>query len=163
MANYGVPLLNVTVGTTTFFSAGCVYCNVAAGLARRIELYEIEVGHSGPLASSDGQVIWDVSRFGATATLAGSNVVPNLLDGADTSPCATFYNGVTAELTYTAAAFGLGLKRWALNQRGFNRWRTLDDGDRLVVPAVAMNGMGIRAYSAVYTGTLQGSLSFTER
>src|ERR1700689_2976879 len=115
MANFSAPILNITV-STAFKTAGALWG--ATSGARREQIYEYEFGQVGALSSTDIQVLWDVSRFSVTASLAGSSVVPNLLDQADTSPIAQFLNAATAETTYTGANFGLSLKQWGINQRG---------------------------------------------
>jgi hypothetical protein len=162
MANYDAPLLQGTV-STTYKSAGILYCNTAANTARRIQLYEIEMGQTGALASTDCQCQWDVSRFSATAALAGTAVVPNLLDPADVSPLSLFFNAITTELTYTGANFGLSVKNWGINQRGSYRWRALDDGDNLVIAATAGTGVGVRTLSSNFTSSAVGNLAFLER
>lgn len=162
MANFAAPLLYSPV-TTTLKSSGAMWVNVAAGLARRIQLYEIEFGQTGTLASTDIQCQWDVSRFSATASLAGTAVVPSDLDEADTSPLVQFLNAVSVEPTFTGAGFGLNLKQWAINQRGSYRWRALDDGDNLILPATAMKGFGIRTASGGFTATAIGNINFIER
>ena len=162
MANYGAPILQGTI-STTYKSAGVLYANTAANTARRIQLYEIEMGQTGPLASTDCQVQWDVSRFSATNSLAGSAVVPNLLDPADVSPLSLFFNAISAELIYTGVNFGLSIKNWAFNQRGSYRWRALDDGDNIVVAATGGTGVGLRALSSNFTSSAVGNLSFIER
>lgn len=162
MANFGAPLLYSPV-TTTLKSAGAMWVNVTAGLARRIQLYEIEMGQTGTLASTDCQCQWDVSRFSATASLAGTAVVPGLLDEADTSPLVQYLNVVSTEPTFTGANFGLSLKQWAINQRGSYRWRALDDGDNLILPATAMKGFGIRCASSGFTASALGGINFIER
>lgn len=162
MANYGAPILQGTV-STSYKSAGVLYTNTAANTQRRIQLYEIEMGQTGPLASTDCQVQWDVSRFSATNALAGSALVPNLLDPADVSPLSLFFNNITTELTYTGANFGLSIKNWGINQRGSYRWRALDDGDNLIVSNAAGTGIGCRALSSNFTSSGVGTISFVER
>lgn len=158
MANYEAPLLQGVCGTT-YKTAGALYSSGA----RRIMVYEIEFGQAGGLASTDCQVQWDVSRFSATNLLTGTAVVPNLTDPADGTCLALFLNGAASELTYTTAGAGLGLKNWGINQRGSYRWRALDDGDNIVIPATNMAGVGVRALSPNFTGSLVGNLSFVER
>ena len=63
MANYGVQLLQGTV-STGFKTAGALWSTGT----RRAMVYEIETGQTGGLSSTECQVQWDVSRFGATAT-----------------------------------------------------------------------------------------------
>lgn len=158
MANYEAPLLQGTL-SGTFKTTGALWSTGT----RRIMLYEVEFGQTGSLASTDCQVQWDLSRFGATAILTATAVIPNLLDIADSSPLAQFANNATGELTYTTAGNGLSLKSWAINQRGSYRWRALDDGDNIIVPATAVTGIGIRALSSNFASTGIGNISFIER
>lgn len=161
MANFEVPIVQGTVATT-YKSAGLLW--VSTGVqARRLQLYEIEFGQTGALASQDCQCQWDLSRFGTTAVAVGTAVVPNDLDPADASPLAQFLNAISTELTYTTAGNGLALKSWAINQRGSYRWRALDDGDNIVVPATNLFGVGIRTLSSNFTASAVGNLSFIER
>ena len=158
MANYEAPLLAGTI-STNFKTAGALWSTGT----RRIQLYEAEFGQTGALSSTDCQVQWDLSRFGATAILTATAVVPNLLDIADSSPLAQFANNATTELTYTTAGFGLSLKSWAINQRGSYRWRALDDGDNILIPATAVTGIGLRALSSNFSSSGVGNISFVER
>ena len=161
MPNLEAPLVQATI-TTTYRSAGVLYATSAVQ-ARRIQIYEIEFGQSAALSSTDCQVQWDVSRFSSTAILTATPVVPNLLDIADASPLCLFFNNCTGELTYTTAASGLSLKNWAINQRGSYRWRALDDGDNIVIPATSIVGCGVRALSTNYSASAVGNISFIER
>ncbi len=165
MANYESPLLNATV-TTAFRSAGVLYVNTVTATQRRIQVYEVEFGQAGGLASTDVQVQWDLSRFGATAGLVGTSVVPNSMDSADVSPLSIFQNNLTTDPTYTTAGFGLSLKSWGINQRGSYRWRALDDGDNIIIPATAQLGIGLRQQTITGANANQsaiGNLSFIER
>ncbi len=163
MANYEAPLLNVSV-LTAFRTAGLLFPSATANLARRIQIYEIEFGQAGSLNSTDIQNLWDVSRC-LTASATGSAVVPSPLDPADSSPLSQFLNGIVAEPTYTSAGAGLSIKQWGINQRGSYRWRALDDGDNIIVPATAANAVGIRQLSgsANSAQTAVGNVSFVER
>lgn len=158
MANYEAPLLQATVATA-YKTTGALWSTGT----RRLQVYEVEFGQTGSLSSTDCQCQWDLSRFGATAVLTATAVVPNLLDVADSSPLAQFANNAVAELTYTTAGAGLSLKSWAINQRGSYRWRALDDGDNIVIPATAVTGVGIRVLSSNFTASAVGNISFIER
>lgn len=161
MANYEAPLLNATV-STTYRTAGFLWVGASA---RRIQVYEIEFGQTGSLASTDIQVQWDVSRA-VTTGLTGTAVVPNLLDIADASPVSQFVNNLSAEVTATTAANGLNIKNWGINQRGSYRWRALDDGDNIVIPATSFAGLAVRELSAggIISGmSAVGNISFIER
>jgi hypothetical protein len=159
MANYSAPLLQAPL-TGAFKTAGALW---AGAVARRIQLYEAEFSQTGPLASTDCQNQWDLSRFGNTAAMAGSTVATNLLDPADIASLTLFMNNQTAEPTYTTAGNGLSLKSWAINQRGSYRWRALDDGDNILVPATTGFGLGIRTLSSNFNASAVGNLSFIER
>jgi hypothetical protein len=158
-ANYSAPLLTNPV-STTFKSSGVLW---AGSTARRIQFYEAEFGQTGSLASTDCQSQWDLSRIGSTAAMTGSTVATNLLDPADIASLTLFMNAQTAEPTYTTAGNGLSLKSWAINQRGSYRWRALDDGDNLLVPATSGFGLGIRTLSSNFTASAVGNISFVER
>jgi len=161
MANYSAPLLYNAV-TTTFKSSGVLW---AGATARRLMLYEVEFGQAGTLSSTDCQNQWDLSRIGNTVTLVGTTVVTNLLDPADGASNALFMNAVSTEPCYTTAGNGLNLKSWSINQRGSYRFRCLDDGDNIIVPATAGFGLGVRtlSISGGFAASAVGSISFIER
>lgn len=157
-ANYEAPLLQGTTATT-FKTTGALW---SVG-SRRIQVYEIEGGQGGGLSSSDCQTQWDVSRFSSTNILTATAVVPNLFDPADGTALSIFANNATTELTYTTAGAGLALKSWSWNQRGAYRWRALDDGDNIVIPATNLVGIGVRLLSVSFTSSAIGNISFIER
>jgi hypothetical protein len=159
MANFTAPVL-VNPVSTAFKTGGAVW---AGATARRIQLYEVEFGQTGTLASTDCQNQWDLSRFGSTAVMAGSTVASNLTDPGDIASLTLFMNAQTAEPTYTTAGNGLSLKSWAINQRGSYRWRALDDGDNLLVAATTGFGLGLRTLSSSFTASAVGNISFIER
>src|SRR5258705_11154983 len=144
MANFGVQLLG-SVGSA-FRSAGVIYVSTAAASTRRINLYEANVGQvASAYANTDTSMLWDVSRIGASATLAATVVTPNLLDGTGSGTAlSNYFNLATAEAVVTTQGNGLSIYSWPINQRGFNRWRALDDGDNIIVPSVSQNGLAIR-------------------
>lgn len=158
-ANFEAPVLQGTVGTT-YKTAGAFW---SVG-SRRAMLYEVEFGQTGALSTStDCQCQWDLSLFASTALLTATTVVFNKLDQADGTAVTIFANNATAELTYTTAGAGLSLKNWAINQRGAYRWRALDDGDNIIIPAVNLTGLGLRTLSSNFVGSAVGNLSIVER
>ena len=159
MANFEAPVLYSAV-TTTFKTTGFLW---SAGTHRAM-VYELEFGQSGGgYASTDIACQWDLSRA-ATPTLNGALIAANTLDLADTAVATTlFINAATAEPTYTTAGNGLSLKSWGINQRGSYRWRALDDGDNIIIPATAGVGAGLRTTSVSYTNSAVGNISFVER
>lgn len=158
MANFEGPILQGTVGTT-YKTAGALW---SVG-SRRVMVYEMEFGQTGALSSTDCQCQWDLSLFSSTNILTATTVVLNKLDQADGTAVTIFANNATTELTYTTAGNGLSLKNWAINQRGSYRWRALDDGDNIVIPATNLVGVGLRTLSSNFAGSAVGNLSIVER
>lgn len=158
MANYEGPILQGTVATT--YKTAAALWSVGS---RRVQIYEIEFGQTGALSSTDCQCQWDLSLFTSTNILTASTVVLNRLDPADGTALTIFANNATTELTYTTAGVGLSQKNWAINQRGSYRWRCLDDGDNIIIPATNLTGYGLRTLSSNFTGSAVGNLSIIER
>ncbi len=164
MANFGVQILG-SVGSA-FRSAGVIYVASTVGNNRRINAYEVNVGQVAiAYASADTSMLWDVSRIGASAGLTATLATPNPLDGTGAATAlSTYANLAITEATVTTQGNGLSLYSWPINQRGFNRWRALDDGDNIVVPSVAFNGLAIRmlcpAGNQAFSGI--GTLAFGE-
>ena len=159
MANFSAPVLYNAV-TTAFKTAGFLWT-----VTNRSQIYEIEMSQYGTYASTDAPMIWDLSR-GLTATLAGSTVAANAYDLGDTTvSSALFINAATAEFTPTTAGNGLSLKQWAPNQRGSYRWRALDDGDNIILPATAGAGVGLRvaSISSGFEASAVRNISFDTR
>ena len=158
MANYEGPILQSTVSTT--YKTAAALWSVGS---RRVMLYELEFGQTGGLSSTDCQCQWDLSLFSSTNILTASTVVVNKTDPADGTAVTIFANNATTELTYTTAGNGLALKNWGINQRGSYRWRALDDGDNIIIPATNLTGLGLRTLSSNFNGSAVGNLSFVER
>lgn len=154
--------------SAAFRSAGVIYVASTVGSNRRINAYEINVGQvASAYANTDTSILWDVSRIGASAGLAASAITPNPLDGtATTAALSNYFNTPTTDSTPTVTTQGNGLSlyTWPINQRGFNRWRALDDGDNIIVPNVAFNGLAIRLLCALGAQAFSGigTLAFGE-
>ena len=158
MSNFEAPLLQAVV-SGSFKTTGALW---SVG-SHRVMVYEVEFGQTGALASTDCQCQWDASIFSSTNILTASTVVVNKLDPADGTAVTIFANNATTELTYTTAGNGLSLKSWAINQRGSYRWRALDDGDNIMIPATNLTGLGVRTLSSNFTASAVGNISFVER
>ena len=158
MSNFEAPLLQAVV-SGSFKTTGALW-SVGSHL---VMVYEVEFGQTGALASTDCQCQWDASIFSSTNILTASTVVVNKLDPADGTAVTIFANNATTELTYTTAGNGLSLKSWAINQRGSYRWRALDDGDNIMIPATNLTGLGVRTLSSNFTASAVGNISFVER
>jgi hypothetical protein len=163
MANFSAPLLNAPIGTA-FRTTGFLFTPTAS--FRRAMLYEVEMGQTAAYASTDAPMQWDLSRASNTAGIVGTTVAGNLLDPGDIASITLFMQNLTTEPTnYTTAGNGLNLKQWGINQRGSYRWRALDDGDNIIIAAVASQGIGIRAASIAsgFAGSALGTLAYIER
>ena len=78
MPRYTAPLVQNTV-STAFKTTGALWAQSGTQL-RRCSVYEIVVGLSGALnTSNDTQVLFDVSRFITTSTLAMTGWFANRL------------------------------------------------------------------------------------
>ncbi len=158
MARYSAALLQATT-TTTFKSLGVLWNNATP--TARASIYEFDLGQPGALnTSTDCQVQYDVSRITLTSAGAGAAVTPTSLDLADAATSFSFMNAISTEFTPIAA--GTGLLQIPINQRGTFRWRALDDGDNILIPATTLLGITTRALSSAYTGTAMGSIHYSQ-
>lgn len=157
-ANFEGPVLQALVANT--YKTAAALWSVGS---RRAMIYEIEFGQTGPLASTDCQCQWDLSLFSSTNILTATIVALNKLDQADGTAVTIFANNATTELTYSTAGNGLSIKNWGINQRGSYRWRALDDGDNIMIPAVNLTGFGLRTLSSNFAGSGVGNISIVER
>lgn len=162
MPRYTAPLVQNTV-STAFKTTGALWAQSAVQL-RRMSVYEITVGQGGALnTTNDTQVLFDVTRFITTSTFAATAVTPSPLDVPDATTDAFFSNNASAEFASVAVAgSGLSMLSIPINQRGTFRWRALDDGDNIIIPATALSGLCVRVLSLSYTGTAQGSILYQE-
>src|ERR1700751_2122029 len=96
MPRYQVPLALASV-TTAFKSAGVLFVT-SATRARRVNVYEYNLGQYGSLSSTDSQVYYDVSRITATSLLAATAVAANLNDAADDVSLVLFSNNATTQI-----------------------------------------------------------------
>ena len=162
MPRYSGQIFQGTV-STAYKSLGYLYAS-SGTQARRMAVYEMTMGLAGALnTSNDTQVLFDVTRFTTTSLLAGTAMTPSPLDGADPATLALAFTNITTEIAaFAAAGAGLDLLNPAINQRGTYRWRALDDGDNLIIPATNLSGLAVRVLSLSYTGTAIGSISYLE-
>lgn len=130
--------------------------NAASGTAlRRLKVYDLLIGTDGTPA--DNAMNWDVSRMTAAGTATA--MTPNPLDPADGAALTVANANYTIEPTVTANSqlFGVGI-----NQRASHRW-VAAPGSEIVVPAVNLAGLVIRAKSAGYTQTATTMALFEEQ
>ncbi len=158
MPRFTGQLIQNTVATTNK-SLGVLFGLTSA--PRRMEIYEFDLGQSGGLTpTNDTQMLYDVSRFTTTSIVAGTAFTPNPLDFVQSASTASLLINMTAELTAITA--NSSLLNPPINQRGTFRWRSLEVGDNLVIPATAQSGIVVRVLSLSYTGTAQGTVMYIE-
>jgi hypothetical protein len=121
---------------------------------RRAWIYDLMFGADGTPA--DNVIVWKADRQTSTGTR--TSVTPPPLDAADAAALITCGANTTVEGIVTAAT---QLIEIAVNQRASYRWVAAPGGE-LVVPAVNVTGIGIRAKSPAYTGTVTATVHFIE-
>jgi hypothetical protein len=154
MALYSVS--NLEAGTQQAFAASpgksLVLISAATATLKRLKLFDFSIGPDSQPNATDCSIDWDLSRF-TTSVGTGTSGTANPYDPADAASGAVVTLNNTAEPTYSAAGAGLSLWSIGLNQRNSYRWACAP-GFEYVVPAVNLNGLGLRAKnSATYTGT----------
>lgn len=125
-----------------------------AAAARRAFVYDINLGQDGTPA--DAAVVWKVDR--QTSVQTNTTVAGAPVDGADAAASVQLHVNNTSEPTVTAAT---QLLEVPINVRAAYRWIAYPGGE-LVVPATSNAGIGVRAKSASYTGTVLASVHFWE-
>jgi hypothetical protein len=139
--------------TSATYKSQLILTAATATLTRAL-LQEIDVGTPGTPA--DNYMEYDISRQTAAGTATAITPV-----GTDTTFRAAGTVGAanaTAEGTITA---NTSLFYLALNQRASYRW-VAAPGSELIIPAVNLNGLALRARSAAYTGTVSAHGLFIE-
>lgn len=132
---------------------------------RRGKIYDILVGTDGTPA--DQFMTFDLGRmtaFGSTATSGYTGSISSVssnfaLDVADglIQAWATVNSSVETNNTFSQSLWNVGV-----NQRASYRW-VAAPGSEFVYPATSSAGLGLRALSGGYTGTVTGTVMFTEQ
>jgi hypothetical protein len=126
----------------------------APGTPRRAWIYDLNVGADGTPA--DNAVVYKVDQQTTVGT--GTAITPAKVDQADAAALITATANLTAEPTVTD---NTELLEIGTNQRAAFRW-VASPGGELVVPATSNAGLGLRARSPAYTGTMVANLHFWE-
>ena len=157
-------ILTVGVGSSVSASGFPSGGAVSPYNPRRGKIYDLLVGTNGTPA--DNAMIWDVSRIGAAGMLSSQAYTGALssvssafaLDAADGLTAAWIVaNSTTETSTYAISLWNVGV-----NQRASYRW-VAAPGSELVYAATSSAGLGLRAQSPGYTGTVTGTLYFQEQ
>lgn len=140
--------------TTTFKTLAALTAATGATTLRKGWIYDILFGTDGTPA--DNAMTFQVDRQTTVGT--GTTATPIPLDSGDAAALLVATTNHTAEPTVTASSAVLTV---GINQRASYRWVAAPGGE-IVVPAVNVNGVGLRAKSPAYTGTATGQLHFRE-
>lgn len=145
------------------YTAGAHQLGISAATAtlRRAFIYEFSFGTSAAPASTDTEVVWDLSRSTDLGT-GGVTMTANPPDPAD----AATGTQVRGNWATTAPAITAGTaSMWCLgtNQRASYRWVVNPGGPgEIVVPATNLAGLTMRGKSTSYTGTAIVGILFRE-
>ena len=127
---------------------------------RRGKVYEVIMGATSNPNATDCVIQYDVSRMSASGSIAGSSVLPVVLDPADVAQCsANSFILVTTAPTVTASS---SLLHVGLNQRNSQRWQAAQESQMMVWPATAGNGVVARCLSPTYAADVGIQVSFME-
>jgi hypothetical protein len=157
MAKYGMSNLNAgsqQVLTSTYKTQWSLTSLTGATTLRKAWIYDVTFGTDGTPA--DNSVTYKIDRQTSVGT--GSAGAPAPMETTDAAALIVATLNHTIEPTITAATQLLEI---ATNQRATYRWVAAPGGE-LVVPAVTVTGLGGRAKSPAYTGTVVATCHFWE-
>lgn len=141
--------------TSTFKSL--VIVTSTSGALAPGEITDLLVGAIGPYASTDAEILWDISRQTVVGTATAAT--PVVTNPKFVAAAATGAVNATVEGTITSASSVLN---FAGNQRASYRFSTLK-GTGLIFPPTAASGFALRASSTQYTTAgATGQLWFDE-
>ena len=154
MALYAVN--NQNAGTPQSLSSSYKSINIitaatGATTLRRGWVYEFEIGADAVPNSTDCPISWDISVQTAAGTATSNTPNPVDIGGGDAAALLTYASNATAEGTITANS---SLFYMPLNQRASQKIAFRDEKSSIVVPAVNLKGVAMRAKSPNYTGTV---------
>lgn len=138
----------VTTGLTTALDL------VGASTSRpEIDFVMASVGSAATLADQCLRVV--LMRHTTANTMTA--VTPAPIDPSAPAAVATAGENASGEGTYTAAT---ELLDQTIHVRGQLQWWASGPEGRLIVPATASNGIGLRVLAAAYTGTFDATMHF---
>lgn len=148
--------------STTFKTQIAVHATTSN--LRRFSVASFSLGAADVPNVVDCAIEWELARMTADGT-PGATFSTGFMEGLETGtqliPAATMKIGYTAEPTVTASS-QFGDACGAMNQRGFFRWVAIDKDAEPKAPAVANNGIVLRALSTSYASKLACGLNFRE-
>jgi len=132
--------------------------NLIGATTRRAQLWEMSGGPEGTPNSTDCSIDWDIANKDATTAGTGTAATPAKVNGDDGAAV------LTASVNYTAEATTFTtLWNKSVNQRATVEFRAYNENEALIMQKTASIGLGVRALSATYTGTVLCAVRFAER
>ncbi len=132
---------------------------------RRGKVYDILIGTN--TTPADNFLTFDMSRLTVMNTTATTGYTGALSSGSSSfaldpadgliQAFAVANSSVEAQNTYSVSIWSVGI-----NQRASYRW-VAAPGSEFVYPATSSAGLGLRALSGAYTGTVTGTVLFAEQ
>ena len=141
--------------TTTYKTQVAITAATGATTLRRAWIYEASFGTD--TAPADNVITYKLDRQN-TGLGTATTVVPAPLDASDAAALITARANHTAEPTIISAT---QLLEMPLNQRASFTWYAAPNSE-LVVPAIDLTGIGLRAKSPAYTSTVMTGIKFLE-
>ena len=132
-----------------------VVLKAATATLTRAMVYDILMGTNGTPA--DNSMEFNVERQTADGTATA--ITPNPLD--NTVRAAGTVGAANATVEGTIPALTSSLLYIGINQRASYRW-VASPGGELIIPAVNLAGLALRALAPTYTGTATGAMHFEE-
>lgn len=156
------PIVLITANrqaTTTAFKTQVA--GICSASLVRFSVTEYSIGAAQAPNTTDCAIEWSLGRIttGGTVSATYGGFMDGLETGTEAASRTTRNQAYTAEPTYTA---NVDVDSGAMNQRGFFRWVAVDKEAEPQAPAVQNNGLGLRALSSNYTGTLAAKMNIRE-
>lgn len=137
--------------SSSYKSILSVTAATGATTLRRGWLYEFEVGADNVPNATDCPISWDISVQTTVGTQTSLTANPIDVGGGDAAALLVYGANVTIEPTVTASS---SLFYMGLNQRASQRVIFRDEKSSLIIPAVNLKGLAMRAKSPNYASTV---------
>jgi hypothetical protein len=154
MAVYSISNENGTPANITTTAKSQLQASAATATLTRAAVQDIVVGARDVPNATDCPIVWDAVRTTTTGT--STTLTPQALDTTWRAAGTTAWMNFSAEGTGTTILLSL-----ALNQRASQRW-VAAPGSELIVPAVNLSGVTLRARSTNFALTVACSMIFLE-
>jgi hypothetical protein len=154
MAAYSISNEQGTPAVITTTAKTQLQASAATATLTRSAVQDILVGAREQPNTTDCPIVYDAIR--STTTGTSTTITPQPLDSTNRASGTVAWMNFSAEPTGTIILLTL-----ALNQRASQRW-VAAPGSELIVPAINLNGVSLRARSTNYASTVAASLIFLE-